>query len=288
MRIFTLDNTFGYNPGHAGLTYSLRDRLSLVRRFDALGIDYVEAGRPAGAGNIQKFFDHARTECGLGHTRLVATARLDDVRDVAERDDELRAVIDSGAPAVALSACCWHAGTAGYAGYCRKIEEAVRFLKAHALEVIFRDEDFFQCYCGDPIFALRTLEAAKSAGADVLCLRDSTGAGLPQLVREAAIEVRKRFEGMLGICAHDDADLALATHWKPSSRASRTWKAPWTLMDRAGAWPTCARSFPAWSTGWGTRPLAYTSWKKWLRWRDRLAKRAAPLLAAACAWAWPR
>jgi 2-isopropylmalate synthase len=86
----------------------------------------------------------------------------------------------------------------------------VRFLKAHALEAIFRDEDFFQCYCTDPTFALRTLEAAKSAGADVLCLRDSTGAGLPQLVREAAIEVRKRFEGRLGICAHDDNDLALA------------------------------------------------------------------------------
>ena len=210
MRIFTLDNTFGYNPGHAGLTYSLHDRLALVRRFDALGIDYVEAGRPAGAGNIQKFFDYARTECGLSHTRLVATARLDEVRDFMEQDDELRAVIDAGAPAVALSACCWQAGMAGYTGYCRKIEEAVRFLKAHALEVIFRDEDFFQCYCGDPIFAMRTLEAAKSAGADVLCLRDSTGAGLPQLVREAAMEVRKRFEGILGICAHDDADLALA------------------------------------------------------------------------------
>jgi len=86
----------------------------------------------------------------------------------------------------------------------------VRLLKARGLEVIFRDEDFFHGYCGNSHAALLTLEAAKSAGADVLCLRDSTGADVPQLVREVSIEVRKRFEGTLGICAHDDSELALA------------------------------------------------------------------------------
>jgi hypothetical protein len=159
---------------------------------------------------VQKFFDHARTECSLSHTRLVASARLDALTEAVKRDEEIQAVIDAGTPTVVLSACCWHAGTVGFEEYCRRIQDAVRILKAHALEVIFRDEDFFQCFAGDASFALRTLEMAKTAGADALCLGDSTGSGVPHLVREASMEVRKRFEGTLGICAHDDSDLALA------------------------------------------------------------------------------
>jgi len=53
------------------------------------------------------------------------------------------------------------------------------------------------------------LEAAKAAGADVLCLCDS-GSSLPHLVREVCLEVRKRFDGVLGIRAHDDRELACA------------------------------------------------------------------------------
>jgi hypothetical protein len=210
MRIFTLDNTFGYNPRRAGLAYSLPDRLAIVQKLDDLGIDYVEAGCPAAAGSAQRFFDYARTGCNLAHTRLVALARIDAVREPMERDEDIHAAIDAGTPTVLLSACCWYAGMGGFEEYCRRIADAVRFLKTHALEVIFRDEDFFHCYAHDAVFALRTLEAAKAAGADVLCLRDSSGRGLPHLVREACLEVRKRFAGRLGISAHDDSDLAVA------------------------------------------------------------------------------
>jgi hypothetical protein len=210
MKIWTLDNTFGYDPRPAGLAYSLHDRLAIVRKLDELGIDYVEAGCPGAAGSIQRFFDHARTECNLARTRLVASARINAVREPMERDEEIHAAVEAGTPTVVLSAWSGYAGAGGSEEYCRRIAEAVRFLKTHALEVIFRDEDFFQCYSDDPVFPLRALEAAKSAGADVLCLRDSSGSGLPHLVREACLEVRKRFEGTLGISAHDDSDLAVA------------------------------------------------------------------------------
>jgi 2-isopropylmalate synthase len=210
MRVFTLDNTFGHNPGRAGLSFSLADRLAIVQELDRLGIDYAEMGCPGASASVRKFYGYARSEFHPAHLHLAASARLIAVRDAVERDEEIQAVVDSGAPTAIVSASCWQVGAGCYEEYCRRMGETVRFLKAHGLEVIFRDEDFFQCYCRQPMFAWHTLEAAKAAGADVLCLRDSTGSGMPELVRETCAEVRKRFVGILGICAHDDSDLALA------------------------------------------------------------------------------
>jgi hypothetical protein len=62
----------------------------------------------------------------------------------------------------------------------------------------------------DPPVALNLLEAAKANGADVVCLCDSAGGSLPHVIREVCLEVRKRFEGVLGIRAHNDSGLAVA------------------------------------------------------------------------------
>lgn len=210
MRLFALDNTLGYNPGRAGLAFSLKDKLAIVHKLDALGIHYIEAGCPGAGGSGRKFFEYARSEARLAHSRLVALARLDAVQTTLDSDEEMLAVVDAGVRTVALSANCWHAGAEGFELYCRRIGEAVRFLNEREFEVIFRAEDFFDCYAGHPSFALHTLEAAKVAGAGVLCLRDSSGNTLPHTMREICAEVRKRFEGVLGICAQDDSGLAVA------------------------------------------------------------------------------
>jgi 2-isopropylmalate synthase len=160
-------------------------------------------------GSAHKYFGYARAERPPAHCRLVAVLRLDAVKEPAGQDGEVRATIEASTPAVAVSACSWHAAERSE-DQRGKIGETVALLKMRGLEVLFRDEDFFRFYLANSVFALYTLEGAKAAGADVLCLGDSSGAGSPQLVREISAEVRKRFEGILGICAHDDSGLALA------------------------------------------------------------------------------
>ena len=59
-------------------------------------------------------------------------------------------------------------------------------------------------------FALRTLEAAKKAGADVLCLCDTNGGMLTSRLAEICADVRKNFDGVLGIHTHNDSELAVA------------------------------------------------------------------------------
>jgi 2-isopropylmalate synthase len=210
MRVSALDHTLGHDPERQELIFTPDDRLAIARRLDRLGIDYVDAGCPSADRRAREFFERAHRECILQHASLVASARLDAIRESLTRDRGIQAVVDAATPVIALSSCCWHAGPIGLQEYCRRIGETVGYFKSKGRQVIFRADDFFDGYCVDPSFALHMLEAAKGAGADVLCLCDSAGGTLPHLVREVCLEVRKRFDGILGIRAQDDRELACA------------------------------------------------------------------------------
>ncbi len=86
----------------------------------------------------------------------------------------------------------------------------MKYLKDHGREVVYDAEHFFDGYNANPEFALRTLEAAKKAGADVLCLCDTNGGNLTHRIVEVVAEVRKRFDGVMGIHTHNDCDVAVA------------------------------------------------------------------------------
>jgi 2-isopropylmalate synthase len=57
---------------------------------------------------------------------------------------------------------------------------------------------------------LRTIEAAAKAGADVLALCDTNGGTMTSRLAEICADVRKRFDGVLGIHTHNDCELAVA------------------------------------------------------------------------------
>ena len=231
MRVSALDHTLGHDPERQGLLFTADDRLAIVRRLDRLGIDYVDAGAPAADRRAQEFFERVPNACRLKHAHLVASLRMDTIREDLARDASVQAVTAIEAPVVAISGCYWHAGPIGLEEYCRRIQATVSYFKSEGRSIIFRADDFFDGYCTDPQFALRMLESAKGAGANVLCLCDSAGGSLPHLIREVCLEVRKRFEGVLGIRAHDDHELACAntleaveqgfTHIEGSLAASR-------------------------------------------------------------------
>ncbi len=90
------------------------------------------------------------------------------------------------------------------------ITGTVGYLKRHGREVIYDAEHFFDGYKANAAFALRTLEAAKNAGADVLCLCDTNGGTLPGELLDIVRQVRGRFDGTIGIHCHNDSDVAVA------------------------------------------------------------------------------
>jgi 2-isopropylmalate synthase len=75
---------------------------------------------------------------------------------------------------------------------------------------VYDAEHFFDGYKASRDFALRTLEAAKKAGADTLTLCDTNGGTMVGPLSEICADVRKNFEGVLGIHTHNDCGLAVA------------------------------------------------------------------------------
>ena len=90
------------------------------------------------------------------------------------------------------------------------ISDTVAYLEDHGKEVVYDAEHFFDGYTANPDYALRTLEAAHKAGADVLCLCDTNGGTLTPRLVEIVAEVRRRFDGIIGIHTHNDCDVAVA------------------------------------------------------------------------------
>ena len=92
----------------------------------------------------------------------------------------------------------------------RMIEDSVRFLKSKKRTVVYDAEHFFDGYKANAEYALRTLEAAASAGADVLTLCDTNGGTMPNEVAEIVAAVRQRTSTRIGIHTHNDAGMAAA------------------------------------------------------------------------------
>jgi 2-isopropylmalate synthase len=198
----------------AGVTLSLPDKLAVARRLDDLRIDYIEGGWPGSNPKDQQFFAAVREE-PPSHARVTAfgSTRKADTR--AKDDPNLRLLIESEAPVVALVA---KASDFHVSAVLRTtpeenlamIRDSVAFLKERGREVVVDAEHFFDGHHRNRDYALQVLEAAASAGADWLVLCDTNGGTLPGDVDAAVREVVAAFDVPVGVHTHNDCELAVA------------------------------------------------------------------------------
>jgi 2-isopropylmalate synthase len=88
--------------------------------------------------------------------------------------------------------------------------ESVALMMSAGRKVIYDAEHFFDAYRANPDYALRTIMAAEKAGASVLCLCDTNGGSMPELISEAVAAARKRSGAKIGIHTHNDSSVAVA------------------------------------------------------------------------------
>jgi len=214
MKIFTFDSTLRDGTQGEGVSFSVDDKLAITQKLDALGIDYVEGGWPGSNPKDKEFFIRAR-ELKLEHSQLTAFSATRFARNPVREDRNILALVEAGTPAVSIFGKTWDLHVLRVLGISldenlRLISETVRHLKNHDKEVVYDAEHFFDGYTANAAYALHTLEAAKLSGADVLCLCDTNGGTLPSRLLEVLTEVRRRFDGVIGIHTHNDSDVAVA------------------------------------------------------------------------------
>jgi 2-isopropylmalate synthase len=214
MKISTFDTTLRDGTQGESISFSVDDKLIIAQKLDELGIDYIEGGWPGSNPKDQEFFKRA-TELTLHHSRLTAFGSTRFAKNPVHEDRNVRALVEAGTPVVAIFGKTWDLHVKRALGITEDqnlvlISETVRYIKDHGKEVVYDAEHFFDGYIANPDYALRTLEAAHNAGADVLCLCDTNGGTVTPRLVEMVAEVRRRFDGVIGIHVHNDGDLAVA------------------------------------------------------------------------------
>jgi 2-isopropylmalate synthase len=214
MRIYTFDTTLRDGTQGEAVSFSVDDKLLIAQKLDEFGIDYIEGGWPGSNPKDKEFFSRAK-DLTLRHAKLTAFGATRLAKNRVDQDASVLALVESGTPTVAVFGKTWdfHVRRAlgiGLDDNLGLIADTVAFLKSHGREVVYDAEHFFDGYVANRDYALKTLEAAHAAGADVLCLCDTNGGTQTARLQEIVVEVRRRFDGVIGIHPHNDSEVAVA------------------------------------------------------------------------------
>lgn len=209
------DSTLRDGAQGEGISYSVRDKLYIMKALDEFGVDYIEAGNPGSNPKDTEFFERAR-ELSRSHAKLCAFGATHRKNLSPADDPALGSLLSSGAECAAIfgKAHLLHSERVLGVSAAENLElvySTVKYLKERMDEVIFDAEHFFDGCAYDPDHALAVVAAAFDGGADCVTLCDTNGGTLPSRIYALTREVSERFPGKrIGIHTHDDAGLAVA------------------------------------------------------------------------------
>jgi 2-isopropylmalate synthase len=213
-KIFTYDTTLRDGSQGENISFSVEDKVHIALKLDEIGIDYIEGGWPGSNMKDMAFF-HRMANSQLKHARIAAFGSTCHPKHRADKDPNLRALLDAHTPVVTIFGKTWDLHVTVALGITLEqnlelIRESVQFLKSKGKEVIYDAEHFFDGYKANPEYALQTLEAAQEAGADCLVLCDTNGGTITEKIRDSVVAAKKVAQVQLGIHTHNDCDMAVA------------------------------------------------------------------------------
>ncbi len=213
-RIEIYDTTLRDGAQTEDISFSVEDKLRITERLDELGVHYIEGGWPGANPRDVDFFRKVR-KLTLGSARMVAFGSTHRPKKKAEKDETLKALLDSQAAIITIFGKTWdfHVREALKVSLEENLDiiyDSVAFLKRHSEKVFFDAEHFFDGYANNREYALKCLTAAKDAGADCLVLCDTNGGSLPGFVQDAVSKVVNKTRVPVGIHSHNDGECAVA------------------------------------------------------------------------------
>lgn len=198
-----------------GLSFSVSDKLAVIRALDSLGIAYIEAGTPGSNPKDEELF-RALADVSTD-ARIVAFGATRRKELTAEEDENLAALANAGTKVVTLYGKAWDRQVTevlrtDLEENLAMVRDSVSFMKRAGKRVFFDAEHFFDGMAGNAEYALAVIEAAHEAGAERLILCDTNGGTLPHVVGEGVAAAKKRLpDAVIGIHCHNDAGLAAAS-----------------------------------------------------------------------------
>ncbi len=215
-KIELFDSTLRDGSQGEGISFSVQDKLNIVRILDEFGVTYIEAGNPGSNPKDISFFEQLKN-VHLKHSIPVAFGSTTRPGTPASEDANVINLIEADTPAVAVFGKSWDLHIREILKISEEanlliVKDTLSCLKSAGKEVIFDAEHFFDGYKHNPVCAMNVLQAAVSGGADVLCLCDTNGGTLPDDIRKITETVRDAFPDMrIAIHCHNDIGCAVAS-----------------------------------------------------------------------------
>lgn len=214
MDIEIFDSTLRDGAQGESISFSVEDKLSIVKALDDIGVPYIEAGNPFSNPKDIDFFKKAN-DMRLKHSVLVAFGSTRRKGLTAEDDSNLAALLSAETKAVAIFGKSWllHVEEilkTDAQTNLEMISDTVSFLKKHGKTVFFDAEHFFDGYKNNSEYALASLSAAQKAGADRIVLCDTNGSSMPDEIFEITKTVCEKINCPIGIHTHNDGAMATA------------------------------------------------------------------------------
>lgn len=211
---YILDSSLRDGAQGEGISFSIADKINLVKALDELGIQYIEAGNPGSNPKDQEFFKLC-SGLTLKHAKIAAFGSTRRKNTAVSEDSTLASILSTGAPVVVLFGKSWDLHVLHVLGTTldenlRMIEESVRYCVDHGKEVLYDAEHFFDGYKENPDYAMQTLRAAYRGGASCLVLCDTNGGCFPHEVSEITRKISETFDVTIGIHCHNDTGCAVA------------------------------------------------------------------------------
>ncbi|MBN1298435.1 MAG: citramalate synthase [Actinobacteria bacterium] len=213
-KIFIFDTTLRDGSQGADVSFSVKDKILLIEKFNEIGIDYIEVGFPASNPKDEELFEVLKKR-KFNYSKIVAFGRTKYKNTRAENDENMLSLLETEAGVICIfgKSSTLHVEKVLETTLENNLEmifDSVSYLKKNCPEVIYDAEHFFDGYKLDPDYAIKTLFAARDAKADFIVLCDTNGGCLPQETLEIVSKVAEKINVPLGIHCHNDSGCAVA------------------------------------------------------------------------------
>ncbi|MBF0453876.1 MAG: citramalate synthase [Magnetococcales bacterium] len=193
--------------------FSVDDKVRITRRLDELGIPFIEGGWPGANPKDDAYFAKVR-QLKLKNSRIAAfgSTRRAGVR--AKDDKILQGLLAGETSVITLFGKTWdlHVTDALNISLEENLDlifDSIRYLKSRVDTVFYDAEHFFDGYRANPDYGMKTLMAARDAGADTLILCETNGGRMIKDV-VAGTQAALTLGVPIGIHTHNDSALAVA------------------------------------------------------------------------------
>ncbi|MEQ1862034.1 MAG: citramalate synthase [Chthoniobacteraceae bacterium] len=212
---FTIyDTTLRDGTQGTGISFSVLDKIRVAEKLDDFGVHYIEGGWPGSNPKDATFFEEAAKRTWK-NAKITAFGMTRRGRMKVEDDPQVQMLLDAKTPAVTVVGKTWplHVTEVFQVSLDENvamISDTVAYLKKHGREVLYDAEHFFDAFHEDPDYALRTVKAARDAGADLIVLCETNGGALPEFVGEVTAKVIAALGQSVGIHTHNDGGVGVA------------------------------------------------------------------------------